>query len=294
MTSPEITSLLNPRVKAAVALRNRRDRDRTGLTIVDGGRECLRALDAEVELELAFVCPELIRASDAREAARRVAAHGARVIHVAPNILEKVAYGERSDGIVLIVRVPPMTLDAIELPADPFVAVVEGLEKPGNLGAIIRSADGAGVDAVVAAEPLTDLFNPNAIRASVGAIFSIPLAAAATATVVAWLAHSGLTTFAARVDAARPYTDVDFTGAVAVVLGSEAIGLGEAWRAAGIEPIRLPMLGTADSLNVSTTAAVLFYEARRQRDAKAARAAAIRPVAKAGQPDTNAAAPRDA
>lgn len=293
MPNLEITSLLNPRVKAAVALRNRRDRDRTGLTIVDGGRECLRALDAEVELEQAFVCPELIRTSDAHEAARRLAGHGAWVLHVAPNILEKVAFGDRSDGIVLVVRVPPITLDALELPADPLVAVVETLEKPGNLGAIIRSADGAGVDAVVAADPLTDLFNPNAIRASVGSIFSVPLAAAPTAAVVEWLARGRVTTFAARVDAARTYTEVDLTGPVAVVLGSEATGLGEAWSAAGIEPIRLPMLGTADSLNVSTAAAVIFYEARRQRDAKVARPGTSRPVAKAGPPDTTVAARRD-
>jgi TrmH family RNA methyltransferase len=180
-------------------------------------------------------------------------------------VFAKLAFGERSEGLVAIVRIPSLELDAVALPADPLVAVVEGVEKPGNLGAILRTADGAAVDAVVAASPRTDLFNPNAIRASAGTIFSIPLAAADTSDVLAWLRGGGLRIVAARVDAPQRYTDVDLTGPLALVVGAEAEGLGDAWSAADIVAVHLPMLGVADSLNVSVSAAILFYEARRQR-----------------------------
>jgi TrmH family RNA methyltransferase len=143
--------------------------------------------------------------------------------------------------------------------------VVEGVEKPGNVGAVVRSADGAAVDAVVAASPRTDLFNPNAIRASAGTVFTVPVAAADTPDVLAWLRAKGLQIVAARVDAERPLHRYRLTGAVGLVLGAEADGLSRAWAGDDVEPVRLPMLGVADSLNVSVTAAVLAYEARRQR-----------------------------
>ncbi len=146
-----------------------------------------------------------------------------------------------------------------------MVAVVEGVEKPGNLGAVLRSADGAAVDAVVAASPRTDLFNPNAVRASAGTIFTVPLAAAPTVDVLAWLRERGLRIVAARVDAGQRYTELDLTGPLALVVGAEADGLGVAWSAPDVTAVHLPMLGVADSLNVSVSAAILFYEARRQR-----------------------------
>ncbi len=147
------------------------------------------------------------------------------------------------------------------------MVVLEGVEKPGNLGAVLRSADGAGADAVVAADPRTDLFNPNAVRASLGTIFAVPLAAGASPEVRDTLLAAGIRLVIARVDAAAPYTDVDLTGGIAIVLGSEAEGLGAAWDHPAVTAVRLPMLGVADSLNVSTAAAVLLYEARRQRGA---------------------------
>jgi TrmH family RNA methyltransferase len=143
--------------------------------------------------------------------------------------------------------------------------VIEGVEKPGNLGAVLRSADGAGLDAVIAASPRADLFNPNTIRASAGTVFTVPLASADTPDVLHWLRGDGFRILAARVDADHLYTDLTLTGRVALVLGTEAQGLGDAWTADDIEPVRLPMHGVADSLNVSVSAAILFYEARRQR-----------------------------
>jgi TrmH family RNA methyltransferase len=139
------------------------------------------------------------------------------------------------------------------------------VEKPGNLGAILRSADGAGVDALIVADPSTDLFNPNVIRASLGTVFSVPVAVASSGVVLEWLIQRGLRIVAARVEGSVDYADADYRGAVAIALGSEARGLSDAWAELATVAVRLPMLGTADSLNVSATAAVLFYEALRQR-----------------------------
>jgi RNA methyltransferase, TrmH family len=147
----------------------------------------------------------------------------------------------------------------------PLVAVVEGIEKPGNLGAILRSADGAGVDALIAADPRTDLFNPNAIRASLGTIFSVPIANATSAKTISWLTDHGISIVVARVDGSVAYDQVDYRGPLAIVLGSEAHGLAGTWSGPGIQAVSLPMLGVADSLNVSAAAAILLYEARRQR-----------------------------
>jgi len=261
----EVTSLQNPRVKAAVRLRDRREREATGLTIVDGAREIARAIEAGVEIVEAFVCDELVRTSDARGCVE--ALRGSRTVTwgVPPPVLEKVAFGERAEGVVAIARVPDTALGSLRPPHNPLLAVVEGVEKPGNLGAVFRSADGAGLDAVIAADPKTDLFNPNAIRASLGTIFALPCAAATTPEVLGWLRDRKIRTVVARVDAARLYTDVDLAGPLAIVFGSEAGGLTGAWEAPDMEPVRLPMHGVADSLNVSAACAVLFYEARRQR-----------------------------
>ena len=260
-----IESLQNPRVKAAVRLRDRRERDETGLTIVDGVRELARAIGAGASVDEAFVCDELVRTDEARAVVRRLQATAAHVWHVPPAVLEKVAFGERAEGVIAIVRVPSLDVTNLRPPADPLIAVLEGVEKPGNLGAIIRSADGAGVDALIAADPRTDLFNPNAIRASLGTIFAVPSASATNEEAIAWLRGGNARIVAARTDAARLHTEADLTGPLAIVLGGEAGGLTGAWDAPDIERVRLPMLGVADSLNVSVAAAVLFYEARRQR-----------------------------
>jgi TrmH family RNA methyltransferase len=269
MTLPgALTSLTNPRVKAAVRLRDRREREVTGLTIVDGPRELLRALEGGVEVAEAFVCDELVRSDEAREAVGRLAATTG-FTSVSEAVIGKLAFGDRSDGVVAIVRSPSTSLEALiaALPGEPLVVVVEGVEKPGNLGAILRTADGAGADAVLAADARTDLFNPNAIRASLGTIFALPVAAGPSVAVLESLAGRGVRLVAARVDAVRAYTDADLRGAMGLLLGSEAEGLHAAWDDARVEPVRIPMRGAADSLNVSVAAAVLLYEAVRQRSA---------------------------
>ena len=273
-----IESAANPRIQAAARLRERRERQRSGLTLVDGGRESLRAIEAGAMVETAFVCRALISTPEARRVHEKLsqdfgpAAATIDVVEVGERAYEKLAYGDRADGVVLVVRAPRMTLADLELPPDPLVVVTEDVEKPGNVGAILRSADAVGASAVIAVGG-TDLFNPNVIRASVGTVFTVPVAAATAADVVAWLAERALRVVATRVDADRLHVDADLTGPVAIVLGSEAEGLSATWRGPGVEAVRLPMAGVADSLNVSATAAVLLYEAWRQRRSGSAQSA---------------------
>ena len=265
MIDPGIVSPSNPRIKAAVRLRDRRERDHTGLTLVDGARELRRALDAEAVVEEAFVHEPLVRSVDARLVLQRLQAAEANLVAVSDTAFGKLAFGDRSDGIIAIVRTPETDLKRLEMPPDPLVAVLEGVEKPGNVGAVLRSVDGAGADALVVADPRTDVFNPNAIRASLGTIFTVPIGAGTTADVRAWLQGLTIRVVAARPDAAAAPWDIDLTGPVAIVLGSEAEGLGERWLDDEVTGVRIPMRGSADSLNVSVAAAILLYEARRQR-----------------------------
>jgi TrmH family RNA methyltransferase len=268
-TDRVIASPANPRVRAAAALRERRERERTGLILIDGAREILRAVDAEVAIDTIFVCRERCRSAACVELVDRLGSSDPRLVTVSETALSKLAFGDRADGVVGVARRPGLDLADLRLRGDPLVVVVEGVEKPGNLGAILRSADGAGVDALVAADPRTDLFNPNAIRASLGTIFTVPLAAGSTGDVLDWLRGRQMRIVVARVDGSDLYSATDLTGPLAIVLGSEAQGLGETWSGPDVEAVRLPMLGIADSLNVSAAAAVLLYEARRQRGDRA-------------------------
>lgn len=260
-----ITSLQNPRVKDAVRLRDRRHREKQGRIVIDGARELMRAMSAGVRLVEVFVCEPRCRGDDARRVLGMLSNTGVDVLDVGEVVLEKVAFGSRVEGLVGIAEVPPTGLERLVLPESPLVAILEGVEKPGNIGAVLRSADGAGVSAVVVADPLTDVFNPNAIRASLGTIFSVPLAAAGSGQTLAWLRRQRLNLWAARVEGSVPYWQVDFRGPTAIILGSESAGLTQLWRDPSIPAVRLPMLGGADSLNVSSAAAVLFYEVLRQR-----------------------------
>jgi TrmH family RNA methyltransferase len=262
----KITSLQNSRVKAAARLRDRRHRRKQGRIVIDGVRELARALTAGVELLEWFVCEPLCTGDEARRLLARLPTCGGELFELPRPVFEKLAFGQRSEGIVAVAAVPDASLSRLSLPENPLVAVLEGVEKPGNAGAVLRSADAAGLDAVVLADPRTDLYNPNAIRASLGTVFSMPTAVATNEEVVPWLRAQGLTVYAARVDGAIDYTEADFRRPSAIVLGSEAEGLGPPWSGDDVTAVRLPMLGVADSLNVAAAAVVLFYEARRQRN----------------------------
>ncbi len=259
-----ITSAQNPRVKEAVRLRNGSRRRSLGRILIDGVREIDGAVTAGVAIREVFYCPALWE-GEAAALMTRLQATEAELLEVTERVFEKLAFGQRADGVLAVAEPPVGELNALRLSAVPLVAVLEGIEKPGNVGAVLRSADGAGLDAVVVADPRTDLFNPNAIRASLGTIFSLPVCEATGLETLSWLRQQRLNVFAARVDGSVPYTEVDFRRPTALVLGSEAAGLTGLWNAEDVTAVRLPMLGLADSLNISVAAAVLFYEARRQR-----------------------------
>jgi len=260
-----ITSRQNPRVKGAVRLRDRRHREKQGRILIDGARELSRAISAGVRMLEVFVCEPLCTGDDARRLLGALNECDAEILPTTEEVFEKLAFGQRSEGVLGIAEMPSASLRDLVLPERPLVAVLERVEKPGNLGAVLRSADAAGVSAVIAADPRTDLYNPNAIRASLGTIFTMPVCAAGSEETRRWLRRRQLAVYAARVDASIPYTDSDYRGPTAVVLGSEAEGLSEAWSGDEVTAVRLPMRGVADSLNVSVAAAVLFYEALRQR-----------------------------
>lgn len=260
-----ITSPQNPRIKSALRLRDARHRRKQGRILIDGVREIGRAMVAGVVPAELFYCEALCRGAAARALLEGGQARGAELLSVARPVFDKLAFGERTEGIVAVAPTPDTALARLSPPEGALIAVLEGVEKPGNVGAVLRSADAAGLAAVIVADGRTDLFNPNAIRASLGTIFTVPLAEATAEETLRWLNERKFAIYAARVDGAVLYTEVDYTGASAVVFGSEAEGLSDLWRADPVRAVRLPMLGAADSLNVSVTAAVIFYEAVRQR-----------------------------
>ncbi len=263
---PLITSVHNPRVKSAVKLRNGRDRTRQGQILIDGLREIQRAHQAGVQFSEVFTCLPP-RDASGQHWVESIEAAGIEVVRVAPAVFARLAYGQREHGAVAVATPPCCTLDQLSWTGDALVIVLEGVEKPGNVGAVVRSADAAGASAVVVADGATDLYNPNAIRASLGTIFAVPVCAANSRETLDWLRRQRLRIFTARVGAAVPYTRISYREPAAIVLGSEADGLSDVWQGADMTAVSLPMQGRADSLNVSTTAAVILYEALRQRQA---------------------------
>jgi TrmH family RNA methyltransferase len=266
-----ITSHANPRVREAARLREADARRATGLTLVDGRRELARAEAAGVQIVEVFVAAEMIDALSSDGWLERLAARGTRIIAVAERPFAKIAFGSRNEGCVGVVRFAAHGLDRLRVPADEPVLIVEGVEKPGNLGAILRTADAAGIGGVIVCDGRTDVANPAVIRASLGTAFTVPLAAATTAETIAWCRSHGRRVIAARPEGRAVWHEVRLAGRTAILLGSEATGLSPAWaRAAAAgeiveESVRLPMCGIADSLNVSVTAAVLAYESLRQK-----------------------------
>jgi RNA methyltransferase, TrmH family len=262
-----ITSRQNPHVKHAADLRVGRERRRRRQFIIDGAREISRALASGVHLIEAFICEECCTSEEAAAARSAVEKTDATSFIISPDVYEKLAFGDRNDGIIAVAEMPLRSLSDLRLPERPLIAVLEGVEKPGNVGAVLRSADAAGIDGVIIADGRTDLYNPNTIRASLGTVFRPNVCEATTDEAIQCLQERGLQIITARPDAEMLYTKADLRSGIAIVLGSEAAGLSAKWDNARATAVRLPMHGLADSLNVSTTAAVLFYEAWRQRNA---------------------------
>lgn len=265
MAPLRITSRQNPQIKEALRLRESAERRRKRQFIIDGAREICRAIESGIVPLKAFICDIIGDSPECRTARARATELANEIYEVRPDVFGKLAFGDRNDGILIVATAPQVKHSDLQLPKNPLVAVLEGVEKPGNVGAILRSADAAGVDAVIIADGRTDLYNPNTIRASLGTVFRKNICEATAADAIDWLRSQSLNIIAARPDAESLYTAVNLREGVAIVLGSESTGLTNTWNAAGITGVRLPMHGLADSLNVSTTAAVLFYESLRQR-----------------------------
>jgi TrmH family RNA methyltransferase len=260
-----ITSPQNPRVKRAASLRSARRRARESRYLIEGVRELRKAIARGVKLEEIFVCPDLCNTPASHELLHDLSSLDVAVCQVTPRVFEKLAFGRRAEGALAVGLTPDTRLERLSVPRGGLIAVLVGIEKPGNVGAVLRSADGAGLSAVIVADGATDLFNPNCIRASIGSIFTVPVATASSAEAIDWLRARQTRIFTARPDADVTYTAASLRGEAALVLGSESTGLPALWTGQDIVAIKIPMHGLADSLNISAAAAVLFYEALRQR-----------------------------
>ena len=256
-----ITSTQNAKVKHVVALQQKSaQRRKEGLFVVEGRRELMHCLEAGYEVAECFVLDRVVE-SDGLELSRI-----GNSITVTPQVYEKMAYRGSTEGVIAVVRERQRSLENLQLSASPLIIVLERVEKPGNLGAVLRSADAAKADAVIVCDPLTDLYNPNLIRSSIGAIFSVPCVACSSEDCIAFLKKNGIQILTAQLQDSSLYYDTDMRRGTAIVMGTESTGLTDQWRQAADAHIRIPMLGQLDSLNVSVSAAILLFEAVRQRN----------------------------
>ncbi len=272
-----ITSLQNPRVKAVVGLRDRADRDLHGEMIIEGYREIKRALDNRHFPSALFYCTSLFMGSNEPALIRQCEEAGAELFDCTDPVFRKMSYRDRPEGLLAVAPQVRGSLADLTLPPHPLLVIAEAIEKPGNLGTILRSADAAGVNAVIVCDRCTDINNPNVVRASIGTLFSVPVVEASSEETLAWLRSHGIRILAATPHTEFVYDDVDLTRGTALVVGTEQVGLSDKWMNEADLKVRIPMLGQADSLNVAAATTILLYEAVRQRRQNAA-APPVRPA----------------
>ena len=245
--------------------RERRERDREGVTILEGYRELSRALALGIKIRECFCCPELYLGGNENKLIADIEHSGAEIYETTKEILIKLAYRDRPEGLIAIAEMKKKGLESMPVRKDGLYLVAETIEKPGNLGSILRSADAVGATGVIICNRQTDIFNPNVIRASTGAIFSVPLVETSSGEALEWLRRHGIRTLAATPHTDRVYTENDMTCGTAIVVGAEQYGLSDYWMNSADVQVVIPMLGKMDSLNVATAATLLLYEAARQR-----------------------------
>lgn len=265
MSDNVITSLQNQKVKNLVALQQKAAmRRKSGLFVVEGVREIGHCADAGFVAETLYCCPQLFAGN---EEAKRIVENipADKCYEVTPQVYAKIAYREHTEGIIAVVKEKRLTLEALPLSESPLIVVLESVEKPGNLGAVLRSADAAKADAVIVCDPLTDIYNPNIIRSSIGAVFTVCCVACSSEECISFLKSKGIQILTAQLQDSNLYYDTDMRRPTAIVMGTEDKGLTQPWRDAADAHIRIPMLGRLDSLNVSVSAAILLFEAVRQR-----------------------------
>ncbi|MEK7097408.1 MAG: RNA methyltransferase [Patescibacteria group bacterium] len=257
-----ITSTQNPKIKQAVKLQDAKERKESGLIIVEGRKEISLALKAEIEIETLFYCAQLA----GEDNALLLLLDRKKIINVTPEVFKKIAYRENPDGFLAVAQAKEIKLEQIKLSKKPLIIVLEAVEKPGNLGAILRSADAAKADAVIVSDPKTDIFNPNVIRASLGTVFTNQVAVSDFQELQGWLKANNIRIFAATPHTKTAYTKADYSGPSAILIGTEHDGLSEKWIEAADEKIKIPMKGQIDSLNASVSLAIVLFEAIRQRN----------------------------
>lgn len=263
-----ITSLQNPRVKAVVGLRQRSDRDERGEMLIEGYRELKRALDNHHAPKALFTCAELFMGTNEPALIERCRGEGAEIFECTKPVFEKMSYRDRPEGLLAVAPQVRWSLSDLNLPDNPLIVVAEAIEKPGNLGTILRSADAAGVNAVIVCDRCTDINNPNVVRASTGTLFAMPVVEATTDEVLTWLHANHIQILAATPHTDFEYYQVDLKKGTALVVGTEQYGLSDKWMNQADLKVRIPMLGQADSLNVAAATTILLYEAVRQRRVK--------------------------
>jgi len=260
-----ITSLQNPGVKLARSLRKRKVRDESGLSLIEGYRAVSRGLECGLSFKVCYYAPELFLGKNEPDLLNKLSASGADVLETTADVLAKIAYRDRPEGILALAYT--IKHEFKDMPVNPqgLYLVAESIEKPGNLGSILRSADAVGADGVIVCQKRTDIYNPNVITASTGALFSMNLAECTEQEALEWIRSNSLKILAATPEAETLYTDVDMTQGVVVIVGAEQYGLSEFWKQHADITVRIPMLGYIDSLNVATAATVILYDAVRQR-----------------------------
>ena len=271
MRIENITSAQNAKIKELLALQEKsKERRKKGLFVAEGKREIIHCVEAGYEPHTFFICRDIITEKEFDSIMGAVEDNfcgmTCQIIEIPQHLYDKVAYRGGTEGVIAEMHCKEMALDNLRMKENPLVVVLESVEKPGNLGAVLRSADASGVDAVIVCDPLTDMYNPNLIRSSIGAIFTVPVATATSEEAIAWLKNNGIKIYTAQLQDSEWYYDTDMKGGTAIVMGTEATGLTDVWRKAADAHIKIPMLGRLDSLNVSVSAAILMFEAVRQRN----------------------------
>lgn len=236
-----------------------------GLFVVEGRRELEHCLASGFEADSLFICRDILSDPEFEDIIAMLRGENVKIFELPTALYDKVAYRGGTEGIIAEIRTKERTLDSLKLGDNPLIAVLESVEKPGNLGAVLRSADAAGADAVIVCDPLTDLYNPNLIRASIGGIFSVQVVTASSQDTIRFLKERNIKIYTAQLQDSAWYYDTDMKNGTAIVMGTEATGLTDIWRKAADAHIKIPMLGRLDSLNVSVSASILLFEAVRQR-----------------------------
>lgn len=261
---PIITSAQNPKIKNILALEKARERKNQNLFVIEGLKELSLAIEGGYQMNTVFFCPEIV---DLKRL-QTIVKNDQLFIPVQKNVFSKIAYRESTEGVIALAEQKQHRLNDLKLGANPLLLILESVEKPGNLGAVLRTADAAGIQGVIICDPLVDFYNPNVVRSSVGCIFTNQIASSSSEETITWLKQNTVSIFCTYLKGSKPYHEIDYKKSCAIIMGTESTGLSDKWIENSTENIIIPMRGKIDSMNVSTAAAVVIFEASRQRGFK--------------------------